>query len=127
MINGKSYRGSNISVEGDSVILDDKILDEYRTEKIANISIVGDIDSVEGGSRVTVNGNVGLVRTVSGDIDIYGAVNKGITTTSGDVTVDSNVAGSISTVSGDVTASEIAGNVRTVSGDVTTKGGNRYE
>lgn len=62
-----------------------------------------------------------------GDIDIYGTVNKGITTTSGDVTVDSNVAGSISTVSGDVTASEIAGNVRTVSGDVTTKGGNRYE
>lgn len=100
-INGKTYSSSgNISVINGKVIMDGG---EFTTEdKIINIHVEGDMNTLEVDccDKVTVNGEVGRVSTVSGDIECR------------------NVNGGVSSVSGDVRCGNIGGNVSTVSGDV---------
>ena len=100
-INGKTYLSSgNISIVNGTVIMDSE---KFSTdEKIINISIEGDMNTLEVDccDKVSIKGEVGRVSTVSGDIEC-GNVNGGISSVSGDVRCG-NVGGSISTVSGDV-------------------------
>lgn len=76
------------------------------SDKIIKITIEGNVSGkVETGSGdVTVQGNAGSVKTMSGDARIAGDVN-----------------GDVSTMSGDVLAKAIGGNVKTMSGDIRLK------
>lgn len=99
-LNGNVYTGRQIVVNNGKILVDG--LDVTPDHKIINISVVGDIDkvSVDVCEKVDIEGAVGSVKTMSGDVNCQ-AVSGSISTMSGDVDCDT-VGGSISTMSGDV-------------------------
>jgi len=101
-INGVSYANDNASVVGNKIIIDGK--DVTPDAKNITIHVDGNIDnlSVDCCNKLTVNGNVGELKTLSGDVDVTG-----------------DISGNVETVSGDVEASVIHGSVKTMSGDIT--------
>jgi hypothetical protein len=119
VINGKTYVGDNISVHRDGTVkINGKAVDP-TTDKIINISIEGNVDTldVEHANEITIKGDCGKVDSGSGNVsaeNIYGDVKTG----SGKVKVSKTVTGNVQTGSGDVTAETINGSVRTGSGDI---------
>ena len=116
IINGKSYIGSQVNVNGNKITINGT--DVTPDTKIVNITIEGDVDEIHADycEKIIVNGNVKNVSTTSGDIeckDVTGDI-KG---TSGDIQCG-NIGGSVQTISGDVKAENISGNVKTLSGDI---------
>lgn len=106
VVNGVELSGRDIAVKGNQVFVDGKLV-EVEQQKQITITINGDCDFVETTSGdVTVSGVAGLVKTMSGDVDV----------------VDSGITGSVKTMSGDVTANgTIGGSVSTMSGDIRHK------
>ena len=100
-INGKSFFGRNIIVNG-NISIDGVVVAENTP--VIKLEILGECESVS---------------TMSGDVVVHGAA-KTINTKSGDVDCHS-VFGNVSTMSGDVTCSDITGSVSTMSGDVHCK------
>lgn len=105
-INGKKITtsGGSISVINGKVIIDgdDVDLGQFK-EKVINIVVEGNINSVSSSSAdVTVNGSSGAVTTSSGDVKVKGDVAGSVTTMSGDVNVKGKVDGSVKTMSGDI-------------------------
>lgn len=79
-----------------------------------SINIRGDFYPI----KIIINGNVGQVETISGDIKVKGD-SKNIDTMSGNVTVNKNVNGDIDTMSGDIRVKgSVKGSIDTMSGDV---------
>lgn len=103
-INGTTYKGNNICINGDKVVIDGKGQDNH-------LQGVGKI-------TVTVNGDVDTLTTTSGDIIVKGSVTNSVKTTSGDVSVQGSVGGGVNTISGDVEANTIKGSCSTISGDI---------
>lgn len=99
VIDGKSFSGHNITINGDKVIVDGVTQDG---------SLVGNI-------TVTVNGDVEQLSTTSGSV--YATTVTNIKTVSGDVTC-TDVHGNVQTISGDVDCPKILGSVKTISGDI---------
>lgn len=105
-INGVSYTGNNIKINGSGEVIVDGV--SQTTVESKNISVYVNSESC------------GDITTLSGDVVIEsGCVVGDIKTVSGDVTCHSTVDGNVNTVSGDVTTfGNIHGNVKTVSGDI---------
>lgn len=103
-INGKTYKGNNISIIDGVIYIDGKIADKSNAS--LNTTII-----------VKITGNVDSISTESGDVEVTGHAGK-ISTGSGDVSTG-NCAGAISTGSGDVDINgQVYGSVKTVSGDI---------
>lgn len=99
-IDGRTFTGRNISINGDKVVVDGV---EQSGSLVGPVSVTvnGDADSIETGSgTVTITGSAGRVETMSGDVHC-GAVS-----------------GDVETMSGDVTCGPITGSVKTMSGDI---------
>jgi hypothetical protein len=103
-INGTTVSGTNIVIRNGTVLVDG-ISIEVGTQKIINIEVNGNLTTVDCDTcqSLTVTGDVGSVRTVSGDVDC------------------NDVKQNVETVSGDVKARNITGSVKTVSGDISGK------
>lgn len=101
VINGQTFVGDNIVVDGGGTVIIDGV--------IQGGPIVGPIN-------VSVEGDVRDLTTVSGDVSVTGSCGS-ISTTSGDIECG-DVTGSVTTVSGDVECGSVGGNVKTVSGDI---------
>ena len=98
-IDGKVFTGSNISINGNKVIVD-------------GVTQVGEL---VGDINITVDGNVESITNTNGTVR---ALNVGsVKTTNGDVNCD-DVSGDVSTTNGDVTAKKILGKVTSVNGDI---------
>ena len=88
-INGRTIVGNNILMKNGSIIVDgEDVTDEYAKEE-KNITIVvdGDINEL---TCTTVNdillkGNVGDLKTTSGDVEIRGDIGGNVKTVSGDI------------------------------------------
>ena len=103
-INGKTYKGNNISIIDGVIYIDGKIVDKSNAS--INTTII-----------VKITGNVDSISTDSGDVEVTGHAGK-ISTGSGDVSTG-NCAGAISTGSGDVDINgQVYGSVKTGSGDI---------
>lgn len=103
-INGKTYKGNNISIIDGVVYVDGKVADKSNAS--LNTTII-----------VKINGNVDSISTDSGDVEVTGHAGK-ISTGSGDVSTG-NCAGAISTGSGDVDINgQVYGSVKTRSGNI---------
>lgn len=103
-INGKTYKGNNISIIDGVIYIDGKIADKSNAS--LNTTII-----------VKITGNVDSISTESGDVEVTGHAGK-ISTGSGDVSTG-NCAGAISTGSGDVDINgQVYGSVKTGSGDI---------
>lgn len=105
IINGKVYPDGNVSITNNTVYINGKRMDGLDNEKIIIIEITGNVDTlnVDACSKIVVNGTVGNVKTLSGDVDCQ------------------DISGSVQTMSGDVDANNIGGSVSTMSGDVKYK------
>ncbi|MDD1966128.1 hypothetical protein NPS29_12435 [Pseudomonas putida] len=99
-IDGRTFTGRSISINGDKVVVDG--VEQSGT-------LVGPIS-------VTVNGNAESVETGSGKVEVSGYAGR-VKTMSGDVKCG-DVRGDVGTMSGDVTCGTVAGNVKTMSGDI---------
>lgn len=101
-INGKTYRGNNVSIINGRVMIDGKDVTSQAPGPRIDIVVHGNLDSlqVDCCDKVKVDGAVGTLSTVSGDV------------TCGDVD------GDVSSVSGDVACGSVQGNISTVSGDI---------
>lgn len=103
-INGKTFKGNNISIIDGVIYIDGKIVDKSNAR--LNTTII-----------VKITGNVDSISTESGDVEVTGHAGK-ISTGSGNVSTG-NCAGAIYTGSGDVDINgQVYGSVKTVSGDI---------
>lgn len=89
-----TIRGGQVSVDGKDLTPDAKEI---------NIVVNGPLEKLEADvcNKVSVTGNVGNVRTQSGDVEVTGNVTGSVSTMSGHVDCG-NVTGSVSTMSGHV-------------------------
>ena len=101
LINGRPYYGDKISINNNKVIIDGVNVTPEDTLQVS-IIVEGDIKSIDGATDVKVLGNVGSVRTQSGDVEVGGNIEGSINTMSGDVKADGNIEGPTSTMSGDI-------------------------
>lgn len=99
-INGVSISGRSISIGNGRITIDGQ--DHTPDAKIINIEVNGSIASlsVDACEKVQVNGPVGKLETMSGDVYC------------------GDVEGDIKTMSGNVFASKVDGGVETMSGDI---------
>lgn len=95
--------GRSVVIHDGKVIVDGKDVTPADVKEI-NITINGNVDKVEADAcqTISVTGDVGNVKTLSGDITVTGDVKGSVQTMSGDVDCGGSVAGSVSTMSGDV-------------------------
>lgn len=98
-VNGKTYSGNNVSINNGDIYIDGNSVGATQ-ETVINITVNGDIDSLENTCGEVNARNVGKIKTTSGDINC------------GDVN------GNINTVSGDVRCRAVMGDVETISGDI---------
>ena len=105
IINGKTYKGNNISIINGVIYIDGKIADKSNAS--LNTTII-----------VKITGNVDSISTVSGDVEVTVHAGK-ISTGSGNVSTGGDCAGTISTGSGNVDINgQVYGSVKTGSGNV---------
>lgn len=72
-INGVEYSGNSVYVNGDKVIVDDKVV-EYHKGSIINVTIKGSVSTIRSTGSVSVYGNTGMIEcggsiNVQGDVD----------------------------------------------------------
>ena len=103
VINGKKYSGNSVSVMDNKVFIDGKRVDQSDDEKVINIVVEGNINSLEVDSceKLEVTGNCGNVASKNGNIRINGDVSGDVTNKNGDIDCF-NVGGDVSTKNGDV-------------------------
>lgn len=105
-INGKSYNGNSIYVDGNGNVTVDGVKQDE--------SIVGEVN-------VVLHGNADMVQTTSGTINVAGDVNGSVSASSGSITVGGDVKKNVSTSSGNVKVSKgVGGNTTTTSGNIKT-------
>lgn len=103
VINGVTITGGrNITIRNGKVIVDGK--DVTPNAKEINISVNGSIDRLEADAcqKISITGDVGNVKTQSGDVDVNGDIKGSVQTMSGDVDCGGPIGGSVSTMSGDI-------------------------
>jgi len=121
IINGKTLQveGQNFTIRNGVVTVDGKSLDQLiatdgqlvEPAAVYHVSVEGDVGAIEGDMvDVTVTGNAGDVRTMSGDINVGG-----------------DVAGKASTMSGDVIVRGSAKQAASMSGKVASREGDWLE
>lgn len=107
IVNGKVINtagGKSVLIRDQRVIIDGQ--DVTPDAKEISIVVNGTVESIQADacSRISVTGDVGQVRTVSGNVEVAG-----------------RVAGSVQTVSGNVGCGEVAGEVSTLAGLVSER------
>lgn len=102
-INGKSFKGNNVSIINNEVIIDGKKANSDDDSKIINISIDGNIESlnVDYCEKIEVVGECESVSSKNGNIAIQGNVSGDVTNKNGNI-ICRNVGGDASTKNGDV-------------------------
>lgn len=98
-IDGKSFTGGNIQINGNKVIVDGVVQDGELIGDI-KVTVHGDVERLQTGSGRVFAQGVGIIQTGSGDVKC------------------GNVSGSVQTGSGDVKCENVSGSIKTGSGDV---------
>lgn len=99
-VNGDQIRGKSITIENGEIFVDGEMKKSELFGDI-NITINGDVESLENANGTVKANNVGKISTMSGDVEC------------------GDVSGNVSTMSGDIECDAVAGKVETMSGDIT--------
>lgn len=106
LINKQAFHteGKNLSIAGDKVYVDGKLVTDLSGIKSNNITVhvYGDVGDLKAPGDVSVEGDVGSITTTTGDVTVSGTVTGNCKSTSGDINVGGDVTGSCTTVSGDI-------------------------
>lgn len=105
IINSKTYKGSNISINDKIIIIDGKEIPNDSKDIFIKINGNVKIIEIEEGN-IDVSGNVESIKTMSGDVDVKGDIHGNVKTMSGDVEANGSIDGNVSTMSGDITEGE---------------------
>jgi len=102
-INGKTYKGNNLTISNNEVYIDGKKADQQDDAKTININIEGNIEAVNVDycDKIEVVGECGLVSSKNGNIQIKGNVSGDVTNKNGNI-ICRNVGGDAETKNGDV-------------------------
>jgi len=102
-INGKTYKGNNVSIINGQVIIDGKKADTPEDEKVINITIDGNIKTldVDYCNKLEMTGDCESVTSKNGNIQVKG-----------------NVTGDVNNKNGNIVCRNIGGNAETKNGDV---------
>jgi hypothetical protein len=106
IIGNQTFNGRSVTISNNRVIIDGAdITSQLPDQKTFNIEVTGNVDSIcaDSCSKIKVNGTVGQIKTLSGDVEC------------------GNVTGSISTMSGDVDCETVGGSVSTMFGNIKHK------
>jgi hypothetical protein len=119
-INGQTYIGNSVTINNGKVTVNGN--DVTPDSKTITISINGNINDlkVDRCVSIDVEGDVGNLKTTSGNVNVTGNVTDSIKLTSGDIKCN-DVGGSIKTTSGKIDCHTIHGNAKSVHGKVTTQ------
>lgn len=98
-INGKTYVGRNITINGNKVSVDGNVVEEAVN---IYINVTGNVEKINTTGDIKVHGNVGSAETGAGDIVIEGNVSGNVETGAGDIVIKGNVAGEVSTCAGSI-------------------------
>jgi hypothetical protein len=100
-VNGVSYSGNSINITNGRIFVDG--IEVETDQKNIKIEVSGDVQLLQADAcdSIIINGKVGPIKTVSGDVH-----------------VKDSVVGNINTVSGNVTCTELYGSTNTVSGNI---------
>jgi hypothetical protein len=103
-INGKNYKGNNVSVINNEVFIDGKRADQTEDAKVINITIEGSIQEldVDYCDKLEITGDCGSVTSKNGNIQVKGNVSGDVTNKNGNI-VCRDVGGDAETKNGDVT------------------------
>jgi len=98
-INGKTYVGRNITINGNKVSVDGNVVEEAVN---ININVTGNVEKINTTGDIEVHGNVGSAETGAGDIAIEGNVSGDVETGAGDIEVIGVVFGDVETGAGSI-------------------------
>lgn len=98
-IDGREFRGNNVTIQNSKVTVDGVVQDGELVGDV-NVTIYGDVERLENSCGKVVANKAGSIHTQSGDVEC------------------GDVSGSVQTMSGDVDCGSIGGSVSTMSGDV---------
>lgn len=107
IVNGMTFNvpnGKNVSVIGNKVYCDGKLIEDANKFKDKNIYI-------------TVNGDIDELSVDCGDVHVKGNVNT-VSCDTGDITIAGNVGGDVTTDTGDIKCGNVSGRVTTDTGDI---------
>lgn len=104
--NGKTItvQGNNVSISNNKIIIDGKeYKDGFKEEPgcIYNITVEGNVDTVECNGDATIKGSVNCDMIVNGDIELRGDHSGGNISAGGDIEIYGNNTGNVS-AGGDV-------------------------
>jgi hypothetical protein len=105
-IGNKVFTGNNVTISDNRIIIDGKdVTNQLPDQKEYHIQIDGNIEKLECEvcQKITVNGTVKNIKTLSGDVECK------------------DVLGSIQTMSGNIDCENINGSVSTMSGNIKYK------
>lgn len=125
-MNTVTINGVTITAQGSITVVNNRVFvngqDVTPDAKQITIQVTGDVPqlTVDACHLLTVTGNVGSLKSTSGDVQVQGLVQQSVTTVSGDVEC-ADVGGGVSTTSGDVSCGSVQGRVSTISGDIRHK------
>lgn len=103
-INGKSYKGNNVTISNGEVWIDGKLADDInKDEKIINITISANIQKldIDNCNKLEINGNCKDVTSKNGDIKINGSVDGNVNSKNGNI-VCGKVSGDVETKNGNI-------------------------
>lgn len=112
------YFGKNLSVSNGKIIIDGKEIKNYDAGDIT-IEIKGNVENLVVGSckNITVNGHVGCISAVDGNINVQGRVGGKVETKVGNIYCQ-DVLGNVKTDEGDIICGNVQGYVICVAGDI---------
>jgi hypothetical protein len=103
-INGKTYKGNNVSMINNKVFIDGKeVTGDDSDSKVINIKIEGNIEtlSIDSCDKLDVIGDCGVVNSKNGNISISGNVNGDVTNKNGNISCG-NVSGDVDNKNGNI-------------------------
>lgn len=101
IINGKEYKGRNVSVVNGKVVIDGNVVSEEQNVIINIHSSTVRILSSDGNINIS-DSEVSDCSTTSGNLIIHGDVYGNVETRSGNITISGPVAGSVTSRSGNI-------------------------
>lgn len=94
--------GSSVNIKNGKVIIDGK--DVTPDSKEISIVVTGNVESIDCDTcnEITINGDAGSVKTMSGDVNVEGTIKGNCQNMSGNITAAGKIHGNATTMSGNI-------------------------
>ena len=105
IINGKTYTNvkGNMVITDKGIYVDGKPLEEYKEPFMVNLTIQGNVESVNcENNDIHIEGKVGDTTSKNGNITIKGNVKGNVDSKNGNITISGSVNGNVTSKNGNI-------------------------